>query len=161
MITGDDSVILTSGDAVRGVRFFLDGLGLRWPLMQVSVEGEGSEEFYPWNPDSVQLPEGSGAILIARDLQMVSWWDDNGYTLDSAGEGPLSVSYCPASWKSLRVNLIQDPMSRTGFRFIPYEAILIGTNYHIVSMVTPPLESSFSTSMINNLASSLAAASSL
>jgi hypothetical protein len=155
MITGDDSVILTSGDAVRGVGIFLDGLGLRWPLMEVSVEGE---DFYRWNPNPVHLPKDSGTILIARDRQMVSWWDDNGYTIDSAGEGPLSVSYSPASWKSLRVNLIQDPMSRKGFSFIPYEAVLVGASYSIVSIVTPPLDSGFSAAMVNNLASSLAAA---
>jgi hypothetical protein len=158
MVTGDDSVLLVGGDVVCGIIKFLDGMKSRWPEMRVSIEGDGDGSFHPWSADLVRLPSGSGVILIARDSQMEAWWDDHGYSLDSVGEGPLSVWYRPAEWRSLRIDLLEDPMSRAVSKFIPYEGILVGANYYVVSIVTPSLQSSFSAAIIDDLVGSLASA---
>lgn len=71
--------------------------------MQVAVEGEKAESFQEWASASVSMPRNAAIILIARDDQMISRWDDYGYAIDATGEGPLMVSYQVANWNSLKV----------------------------------------------------------
>jgi hypothetical protein len=157
VITGDDSVFLCNRSPAEAVRAFLTDLAVRWPSVRVWVDGSAGESFQPWVSDPVQIPEDSGTILIARDDQMVSEWDDRGYTLDSFNEGPLQIEYEPASWNSLEIQVLRDPLQASGYSFNPYEAIVVGRGYYIVSLVTPPLESSFSRTMIERIKSFLAA----
>lgn len=157
MITGEDSVFLSNGSPAGAIRAFLTDLAARWPSVRVWVDGSEDESFQPWASDPVQIPEDSGTILIARDEQMVSEWDDRGYTLDSFDEGPLQIEYEPASWSSLEVQVLSDPLQVSGYSFKPYEAIVVGRGYYIVSLVTPPLESSFSRTMVERIKSFLAA----
>lgn len=157
MVTGEDSVFLSNGNPAAAVRAFLTDLAVRWPSVRVWVDGSENESFQPWASDPVQLPEDSGTILIARDDKMESEWDDRGYTLDSSAEGPLQIEYEPASWNSLEVQVLSDPLQESGYSFKPYEATVVGRGYYIVSLVTPPLESNFSKTMVERVKSFLTA----
>jgi hypothetical protein len=157
MITGDDSVFLSSGRASLAVENFLMDLLKQWPDMRVSIEDDGDEAFRIWASEAVDLPLTAGLVLVARDKEMVDGWDDRGYSLDSHDEGPLSIEYRPAGWNSLKVQVLEDPLSRSSFAFDPYEAVLTGSHYSVVSMVTPSRDSDFSATMISKMAHHLAA----
>lgn len=135
---------------------FLTGISGQWTDVRVWVEGVSAGEiFRPWSSDPIDIPDESALILIARDEQMVAQWDDRGYALDHLGEGPLQIEYEPASWNSLQVQVLQDPLQVSGASFQRYEAVLVGPGYYVLSVVTPPAESEFSKNIIAKLRSFL------
>jgi hypothetical protein len=156
MITGDDTVILVSGDPAVAVERFLVDLHGRWPRMQIALEAGELGSFREWASAPVSMPRTAAVILIARDEQMVSGWDDYGYAIDPMGEGPLMVSYQPTNWNSLKVQVIEDPFSREGFQFLPYEAIIVGAEYYVLTLTTPPLDSQFAKDVVGDMTRILA-----
>ncbi|MCX4966484.1 hypothetical protein OHA98_16900 [Streptomyces sp. NBC_00654] len=135
MITGSDSVFVACGPVSGAVERFLADWSRRWPRLRVSV-GDG-EEFSAWEPGAITLPETSGQVLVARDEDMVAGWDDSGYVLDPHQEGPFSLAYEPAGWTSLNVLALDDPYTRTGFGYEPYEIGLVGTGLQLITLVAP------------------------
>jgi hypothetical protein len=155
MITGVDTVFVVAGAVASNIGAFLDDLQTRWPNLRVAI-GDDGETFRSWSLGSRGLPESAGQLLIARDEEMEAFWEDSGYELDSNDEGPLAIAYQAANWTDLKIKLMQDPYLRSGFSFSPYDASLIGRNYYLVSIVTPPVESDFTQSVLGQLARFLA-----
>lgn len=138
MITGSDSVFVARAPVSTAIERFLDRWLVRWPELRVASGEEGTDGvFSPWESGAVKLPEETGHLLVARDEEMVAGWDDSGYVLDSSGEGPFSLAYEPASWKSLDVVALNDPYSRTGFGYEPYGISVVGADLQMVTVVAP------------------------
>ena len=138
MISGHDTVFLVSGNLASTLRGFLDGLHVDWPEMQVAISGgSGDGQFRPWAGVGLELPD-NGDILIARDFEMSRAWDDEGYVLTDGSEGPIAIFYTTGP-SSLRVQLLEDPYLRKEYEFRPYEAILAGAGFGLVTVVTPSL----------------------
>ncbi|MBL6280349.1 hypothetical protein JMF97_29735 [Micromonospora fiedleri] len=91
MITGYDTVLVTSAPVDAGIRGMLDDLHGRWPNMVVALGGEQVGPFLPWRSTHTQVPAGAGEVYVARDTQMERRWDDVGYSLMEQAEGPFAV----------------------------------------------------------------------
>lgn len=151
MISGFDTVFVARGPVTQPVSRLLDKWLTRWPALRTSVEGRAGDEFCPWNPKALTLSADRVHILVARDREMEVEWDNRGYALDSLGEGPFSIAYEPCGWKTLGARLLEDPYSREGFGFVPYEATVVGAGLYMVSVVTPDAESAFSKDVLDDL----------
>jgi|SRR5579862_8137427 len=159
MITGDDNVFLCYGDVRGAIESFLTALADRWCCMKVAISAEAAsdgEEFLPWDPAASRLPSDAFTVLVARDERMIAEWDESGYVLDESGEGPLAIYCSPAAHALIKVQILQEPLSRSGYSFEPYEATLAGAGCFVISMVTPPQETEFSRSMLDKMANLLA-----
>ncbi|MFD9412719.1 hypothetical protein ACFWBN_37735 [Streptomyces sp. NPDC059989] len=135
MITGDDHVFMVHGSPASAVERFLTSWAetrpdLRWALA-------GGDGFRPWGPAGTALPEEGAEVLVSRDEAMLTWWDEHGYAPDGTGEGPFAVLYEAAPWSSLRVTPGDDPYGAGELRYEPYEVELLGTGFHMVTVVTP------------------------
>lgn len=138
MITGSDSVFVARAPVSTAIERFLGHWLVRWPGLRVASGEEGADGvFSPWVPGALKLPEEAGHLLVARDDAMVAGWDDAGYVLDSRQEGPFSLAYEPAGWKSLEVMALDDPYSRTGFGYEPYGISVVGAGLQMVTLVAP------------------------
>ncbi|WP_460364073.1 hypothetical protein [Actinocorallia lasiicapitis] len=91
---------------------------------------------------------------MARDRAMEVAWDDAGYGL-SDGEGPFALYYEPFLPRTRRIQFLEDPYQRDGFRFLPYEAGLVGSGLWLVTVITPDSSSLFSRGIIDAVISSL------
>ncbi|KAB2347844.1 hypothetical protein [Actinomadura rudentiformis] len=153
MITGYDSVLLSTSPPGNAVATFVRGLSQRWPALRIALD---ESEFVKWDP-AIALPDERAEILLAQDEQMVERWEDEGYYLSRSGEGPLMVVYEPCPSSRLKILLLDDPYGRTGFAFEPYEVALTGPGLSLVTIVTPDSDSEFSKQAIAELTTALQA----
>ncbi|MFI2368911.1 hypothetical protein [Streptomyces sp. NPDC018833] len=154
MITGGDTVLVACGPVPAAIERFLDRWSARWPQLRVAAGGEDADAFLPWVPGAMRLGELSGHVLVARDEEMVAGWDDSGYVLDSRQEGPFSLAYEPAGWRSLKAMALEDPYVRTGFGYEPYEISLIGSGLQMITVVAPE-EGPFRQAVVDTLTACL------
>jgi hypothetical protein len=76
-------------------------------------------------------------------------WDEQGYSLDSTGEGPFAIYFELSSLTELRAMLLNDPYARVGYgRFQPFEARLVNREISLVTVVTPDSGSPFVASLL-------------
>ncbi|MFI7576557.1 hypothetical protein [Micromonospora sp. NPDC049497] len=155
MITGYDTVLITSGPVDAGIRAMLDGLHRRWPDMLVALGGEYIGPFLPWRSTREQVPVGAGEVYVARDAEMERRWDDVGYSLMEHAEGPFAVLYQPASQPAVEIQLNENPYERRGFGFEPYAATLVTAGLSLVTIVTPDADSPFSRGLLDALREAL------
>jgi hypothetical protein len=151
VITGTDHVVLALGPASAVVERFLGSWLSHWPELRcASGEDDSDGVFSPWVPGRVGTSTGRGGLLIARDERMEANWDMSGYVLDECGEGPLALSYEPASWRSLPMVPRKDPYGRVGFRYEPYDITVVAAGLYLFTLVTPG-DSTFARTALDTL----------
>lgn len=157
MITGNDIVLVAPGPIPVAIECFLDRWSQKWPqLLVASGTDEDSQTFAPWIPATVEWGELTDEILVARDEEMLTAWDEAGYALDGRGEGPFMLMYQPAGWKSLQVTALEDPYIRSGgFIYDPYEITMVGSGLWMITVIVPE-EGAFGRSVVDTLIASLA-----
>ncbi|TDB86330.1 hypothetical protein E1264_18340 [Actinomadura sp. KC216] len=154
MITGYDTVLVCAQPPSRAVRRFVDRLHRDRPDLRVAVEPGDDPSFRRWGPDR-DIPAGRAEVLVAEDEEMVQRWDEDGYYLSPTGTGPLMISFEPCRVPRLTARVLENPYGDNGLGFTPYDVTLIGTDLHLVTIVTPDAESPFSTSVIDRLTEDL------
>jgi hypothetical protein len=157
MITGYDSVLLAKTPVGPGIRTMLDRLHTRWPDMLVALAEKGTPvgPFEPWRRTRAAVPADAGELYVARDAAMEQRWDDLGYALMEGGEGPFAVLYQPSPQRTVAIRLNEQPYEQNGFRFDPYDAVLITAGLSLVTVVTPDEGSPFSRSLLDSLSQEL------
>ncbi|MEV6850923.1 hypothetical protein [Actinoplanes sp. NPDC051411] len=154
MISGYDSVVIARSPAGAGIRAMLDGVHARWPGMLVGrseAEMAGIGPLLPWRQARGGVPAEAGELYVARDARMKKDWDEFGYDLGDDGEGPFAVLYGPSPRPTTAIRFEQEPGEDQGFRFDPYEAVLVTAGLSLVTIVTPDEEGSFSHDLRNRL----------
>lgn len=158
MITGFDSVMIARSPAGPGIQAMLDSMHGRWPDMLVGsseVGASGIGPFLPWLEARGDVPAESGELYVARDAGMEKDWDDFGYDPREDGEGPFALLYGPSPRSSTTISFEEDPYGDRGFRFDPYEAVLITAGLALITIVTPDEEGSFSRDLRDRLTRAL------
>lgn len=150
MITGYDTVLITSTPVDAGIRAMLDDLNGIWPNMLVAFGGEHVGPL-PWRRTRAQVPAGADEVYVARDAEMERRWDDVGYSLMAQAEGPFAVLYQPSSQPAVEIELNEDPYRPRGLGFEPYPATLVTAGLSLVTIVTPDADSPFSRGLIEAL----------
>jgi len=161
MITGLDTVLVVPGDAEDVLRDFLDDLWDAWPSLVVSISTtDGDNAFAPWADVRTGSPQSWTDALVARDEEMRRRWDEDGYSLDDRGEGPIALYRAPAPWRELTVLALEDPYARDdGMGYEPYPVTFTGSVFSLITLVTPDAESPFSVSVLSRLKTALVRAS--
>ncbi|TXS58097.1 hypothetical protein [Streptomyces sp. t39] len=154
MITGCDTVLLAHGPVPEAIERFLGVWSQRWPHLRIAVGDEDTDVFSPWTPGATAWDGSTGRLLVARDEEMVAGWDETGYVLDATGEGPFSLAYEPAGWRSLKALALEDPYVRTGFGYEPYEVTLVGSGLRMITVVAPD-EGEFGRTVVDTLTACL------
>jgi hypothetical protein len=155
MITGYDTVLISSGPAAGSIEEFFRRWSQRWPSMLLAIEGVAESRFLEWESGVTRLPTDTAEILVARDQAMAEDWDAEGYHLSADGEGPFAVYYGPCPASRLRILALEDPYQRHEYGFDPYEALLVGPALSLVTTVTPDGESAFSRQVVEEMATCL------
>ncbi|ATW50662.1 hypothetical protein [Streptomyces peucetius] len=156
MITGDDTVLVARGPVAAAIERFLDLWSANRPQLRVASGDEDTGVFWPWTPGAIRWGERTGHVCVARDEKAAAVWDESGYVLDSSGEGPFSVAYEPAGWRSLKATALEDPYVRTGFGYQPYEISLVGSGLWLITVVAPE-DRTFRRSVVDTLTACLGA----
>ncbi|WP_327151183.1 hypothetical protein [Nocardia sp. NBC_01329] len=100
--------------------------------------------------------EPGDEILVARDEEMLTFWDEAGYSLDERDEGPFMLMYSPARWKSLQVTALEDPYARSEeSNYDPYEITLVESGLWMITVVVPE-EGVFGRCVVDTLIACLA-----
>lgn len=140
MITGEDAVVIVATvDLSVVVDQVLTSLAGRWPAMLVSVNEEGRQhEFTEWRNWAGRLPKNRGDVMIARDLGVRSMWVDEGYFIDAAGEGPITVYYEPCKSGFIKTSFSEEPYIReVRYGFDPFDGFLLGDGCSVFTLVSP------------------------
>ena len=154
MITGSDTLLVAPGPVPASIERFLSRWSRRWPQLRIAAGDENTDLFSLWTPGATVWGELTGHVLIARDEEMVTGWDEAGYVLDAREEGPFSLAYEPAGWKSLKATALEDPYARTGFGYEPYQITLVGSGLWLITVVAPE-EGAFGRSIVDTLTACL------
>ena len=154
MVSGYDVVLISSQNPNPAVRAMLDEVAHGWPDVRVAVTGMMDDRFTNWSTIASVLPDVRAEILVARDRLMEARWDDVGYELDDAEEGPFAIYYEPATWSALRTQALVDPYGRSE-SFDPYEVFFVGPHIWLVTLVTPDRDSRFSRGLLDLLTTKL------
>jgi hypothetical protein len=140
MITGEDSVVVVAAaDLSEVVDRMLTLLAVRWPSAVVSVnDGERQHDFGAWGEWVGRLPRIRGDVMVARDPEMQSMWETEGYFIDAAGEGPLTIYYEPCKAEFLAATFRAEPYIReAGYGFDPFDGLILGTGCSVLTLVSP------------------------
>jgi hypothetical protein len=156
MITGNDVVLVAAGPIPAAIERFLDRWSEKWPQLLVSSgTDEDTQTFSPWTRATVEWGELTDKILVARDEEMLTAWDESGYALDGRDEGPFMLMYRPAGWKSLQATALADPYVRSaGSNYEPYEITLVGSVLWMITVVVPE-EGVFGKAVVDTLTACL------
>lgn len=154
MITGCDTVLVAHGPVPAAVERFLGVWSRRWPHLLIAAGDQETDVFEPFVPGATAWGETTGSLLVARDEEMVAGWDETGYVLDATGEGPFSLAYEPAGWRSLKAMALEDPYARAGFGYEPYEVVLVGSGLRMITVVAPE-EGEFGRAVVDTLTACL------
>jgi hypothetical protein len=156
MITGSDTVLITARKPGPAAREFLDTWAARWVDMRICVTTADDSEFIGWPAARASVPDEEGELLIVRDADMESAWDEHGYQVPGSTEGPIAILYQPCTARVFSVTARSDPYARDAlFRFDPYDVLVVGSGLTLVTIVTPDTDSEFSKTAIDKLVSSL------
>ena len=136
MITGRDSVWVFAGDPAAVVGRFLTAWSQTWPGMVVAVGRQNNEPFVPWDDRTVRLSPGTEEVLVARDLEMTTRWDEDGYASDATGLGPFAIYYRPYARRTTEMLALQDPYEHD-FVYEPYPVVVVGAGLSLLTIVTP------------------------
>ncbi|MFE0100182.1 hypothetical protein [Streptomyces sp. NPDC059009] len=161
-ITGHSTDFIVDLSLPAAMRRFALRSQLRWPGLFLDGEAAGpAPALESWN-----LPENSpddtvpGLVSFSSGQDMEDFWEENGYALDEAGEGPYSVFYRMRS-QPLRADEV------SGVRCPDPEAaqavegtMLLLAQYYGVSLVTPedPATDAFSAAVLKDFLDSFAGA---
>ncbi|XVU27949.1 hypothetical protein ACQPZJ_13155 [Actinoplanes sp. CA-054009] len=140
MITGEDTVVIVGfADMSVVVDRMLATLHARWPDMLVAVsDGVDSHDFTGWAEWAGRLPKNVGEVMVARDPEMPSQWDENGYFTDAAGEGPMMFIYEPCADKFVSSVFLDEPYIREDdFGSSQFEGLLLGVGCSSFTLVSP------------------------
>jgi hypothetical protein len=108
--------------------------------------------FDGWPQPGSQLPEDTGEVLVARDAQMESDWDEWGYVPDVHGEGPIAIYYQPFARPTAEVMALQDPYDRGDeFIFEPYKILLAAPGLWLLTLVSPEESPVFREALLGEL----------
>ncbi|MFU8872888.1 hypothetical protein [Micromonospora sp. SL4-19] len=151
MITGHDTVLVARGPVNGMFASLLDDLSVRWPDLRFSALPPGHVSFSRWRGQVSDLPEDRADLLVAVDEGMLDHWEECGYELRGDGCGPFGVLYRPAPWSTLPIKFIADPYEHGIGIFEPYDGILVGGGYHLVTVVTPDEDSEFSQQLLRSI----------
>jgi hypothetical protein len=96
VITGFDTVFATAEPPAVWLPRFLTRWQAAWPHLRVDRHDDG---FVPWGESGEDFPSEHGEILVVRDADMESAWNEYGYDAPGDLEGPIGILYepCPAA----------------------------------------------------------------
>jgi hypothetical protein len=156
MITGFDTVLVSASPVGPAISGFLDGWCQRWPSMHVAVTGQHDSQFLEWPVARREIPVQRGEILVAKDIEMVMAWDEHGYEVPDAPEGPFGILYEPCPARVFTAVAQQDPYARgQEYGFEPYENLIVGRDLTLTTIVTPDGDSACSHTIIDAVVSAL------
>ncbi len=157
MISGSDTVLITAQRPGPAITKFLDGWTARWVNMRVAITGADDSDFVDWLEVRASIPVDDGELLIVRDADMETAWEEHGYQIPGSAEGPLAILYQPCPARVFSVKAISDPYARdTQFKFEQYGVIVAGSGLTLMTVVTPDTDSKFFRDVIDSLIVSLA-----
>ncbi len=121
------------------VRRFSFGLRDRWPQHLVNEEKCDRFDFEALREQV--LAESADVVTFSRDQAMEAFWEENGYAVDPAGEGPVGLLYRVE--EKVLLNAAQGSSSERGYAWTGCVSLPVGT---YVSLMTPddPAECAFS-----------------
>lgn len=157
MITGEDTVVIVGrADASSLVHRLLSKLNQRWPDMKVAINDVVQQDFVQWSTWEEKLPGFRGDVMVARDEEARIWWEENGYVADLSGEGPVTIYYEACKAGIIRTRMLDEPYARrAGYRFDPFDALLVGDGCSVLTIVSPEGASAFHEDLVAMLARSM------
>ncbi|GAA3086946.1 hypothetical protein ACFQ0X_17955 [Streptomyces rectiviolaceus] len=137
-ITGHSSDFIADTAFPAAVKQFVMRQQQRWPGLFLYGEPAGAESLADWKlPDDDDDDDYSGIVTFSAGQEMEDFWEENGYALDDAGEGPFSVFYRlhPQPLRAGQVTGVQctDPEAAAA---VEGTGLLLA-EYFAVSLVTP------------------------
>ncbi|MEV0218685.1 hypothetical protein [Streptomyces sp. NPDC050704] len=156
-ITGHSTDFIVDASFPEAMHRFVRRGQQRWPGLFLYGEPLSSGAVEGWSLPEVEDDDHSGIVTFSSGQEMEDFWEDNGYALDTSGQGPYSVFY--------RLHAL--PLHATtvsGVRAASPEAedavegtALLLSQYYAVSVVTPedPAVDPFSRGVVNDFVESL------
>lgn len=92
-ITGYSSDFIVDTTFPAAVRQFVARRQQRWPGLLLCGEPVGAQSSAEWELPAVDDDDHPDIITFSSGQEMEDFWDENGYALDGAGEGPFSLFY--------------------------------------------------------------------
>jgi hypothetical protein len=137
-------------------RFAQRQLG-RWPGLHIDGRPVEPASLPHWEPPAAtaeELPDadaGPEIVTFSSGLEMEEFWQEHGYALDAAGEGPVSVLYSasPHPLYARRVaEVVRAGAGEQDLQTVEGIGLLLG-HYLAVSLITPdnPATDAFSASV--------------
>ncbi|MFJ2818361.1 hypothetical protein [Streptomyces sp. NPDC087294] len=144
-LTGHATDYLVDATFPEAMSRFVDHGRRRWPDAHVNGRPLPPQPARPWH---LPEPEGDGypdIVTFSSGQEMEDFWEENGYALDAAGEGPYAVFH--------RLH----PTVQDGSPQAKEETALPPAGYYTVSLVTPddPSTDPFSQTVVTDFEASL------
>ncbi|MFD9409919.1 hypothetical protein ACFWBN_23300 [Streptomyces sp. NPDC059989] len=102
--SGYSTDLVVAGPAGHLFRRFSVRLEERWPAHLVNGEIFRSFDFGSTSIDFESDDMTSDIVTFSRDREMEEFWEEEGYSLDATGEGPVGIFYKPFKRLSIRVD---------------------------------------------------------
>ncbi|MEV0529355.1 hypothetical protein AB0I66_38655 [Streptomyces sp. NPDC050439] len=137
-ITGHSSDFVVDASLPTAMKQFVMRRHRHWPGIFLYGEPVSAESLAAWDLPEVDADdEYSGIVTFSAGQEMEDFWEENGYALNSDGEGPFSVFYSlrPQPLRAARVTGVQgaDPEAVAA---VEGAGLLLG-EYFAVSLITP------------------------
>ncbi|MFF7159275.1 hypothetical protein [Streptomyces sp. NPDC008139] len=156
-ISGHSSDFVTDSAFYGALTRFADSRLRRWPGLHIDGRPVEPGSLPRWDPPAATAEEPPGVetgpeiVTFSRGPEMEEFWEEQGYALDAAGEGPFSVLYS-ASPHPLHARRITEVV-RAGAGEEDLQTVegigLLLSHYLAVSLITPddPATDAFSASV--------------
>lgn len=136
-ITGYSTDFVVDSTFPVGLKRFVLRQQERWPGLYLYGEPSSSIQLADWQPPVAVGEDYSEIITFSSGEAMESFWEENGYTLNAEGEGPVSVFYANRPHALLAGEVRNVECAEAGSAQSVEGVGLLLSEYFAVSLVTP------------------------
>lgn len=159
-ITGHSSDFIVDVSFPTVMKQFVMRQHRHWPGLFLYGEPLPAHSLADWDlPEADDDDEYSGIVTFSAGQEMEDFWEENGYALNTDGEGPFSVFYGlhPGPLRAAQVTGVQGP-DPEAVAAVEGTGLLLG-EYFAVSLITPedPAADPFSAHVLRDFLESFGA----
>ncbi|WP_405647136.1 hypothetical protein [Streptomyces sp. NBC_00019] len=158
-LTGHSTDFIVDASFPEAMRRFVRRGQQRWPCLFLYGEPLSPGAATDWRLPEAADDDYSGIVTFSSGQQMEDFWENNGYALDSSGQGPYAVFYRRHE-QPLHAAKVSDvrTSSAEAAEAVEGTALLL-SEYYAVSLVTPeePATDPFSRGIVDDFVRSFGA----